>query len=273
MQNLREEIEALSNISMMLLRKLEPEPVYVRKYIEKECERIQKEGWLEQEGDKPWIRTFKRGKYILKIAFVHARKGEHITGADLTFELKDRKIVFVQSKRVGSDGKIHFNRFQLQKLIELERQICGLFPFYSYIDIHDWIDIIHYFCYRFEKFYKYRHPSFSPVLPFLPLYYLPFRATFYHLIMVNKDGIDERFFHTSEVSFTLGSRRSVSQKEFINQGLKPDEFQNMFWKCSIGGPDIREDVKRYILYNYSLLTNRLIIWLDVEEKRSSNLHY
>jgi hypothetical protein len=64
----------------------------------------------------------------------------------------------------------------------------------------------------------------------------------------------------------LAGNKSISQKEFLNHGLKPDEFQRMFWECKIGGPDIREDVKRGILYLYSLFTNRLIMWLNVEEK-------
>jgi hypothetical protein len=234
----QEEVKTLSNISMGLLQKLEPEPVYVRGYIEKECEKIQKEGWLEQERDRPWVRTFVQQKYTLKIAFIHARKGEHITGADLAFELKDKKVIFVQSKRVSSDGKIHFNRFQLQKLIELEEQICGLFPLFSPV----------------------------LVLPFLPPYYLPFRATFYHLIMTNQSEIEERFFHTSEVSFTLAGNKSVYQKGLLNHGLKPSEFQKMFWECKIGGPDIGEDIKKDVLYLYSLLTNRFIIWLDIEER-------
>lgn len=260
----QEEIKALSNISLWLLQKLEPEPVYVKEYIEEECKRILQEGWFEQEGDRPWLRTFQRENYTLRVAFVHARKGEHITGADLTFELKDKKVVFVQSKRVGSDGRIHFNRFQLQKLIELEGQICGLFPFCPDTDIHEWIDIVHHFYHRFEKYYKYKHPPFGSVLPFLSPYYLPLRATFYHLIMTNQSKINERFFHTSEVSFALAGNKSVSQKEFLDHGLKTDEFQRMFWECKIGGPDIKEDIKKDVLYLYSLLTNRFIIWLEID---------
>jgi len=258
----QEEVKTLSNISMMLLRKLEPEPVYVKEYIERECEKIQKEGWLEQEGDEPWVKTFKREKYTLKIAFIHARKGEHITGADLAFELKDKKIVFIQSKRVGSDGRIHFNRFQLQKLIELEWQICGLLPLCSDIAIHEWIDIVHHYYHWFEKYYRYSHPLFWPVFPFIPPYYLPFRVTFYHLMMTNQ----EKFFHTSEISFTLAGNKSASQEEFLNHGLKSDEFQRMFWECKLGGPDIREDIKKDVLKIYSLSTNRFIIWLNVEER-------
>jgi len=79
-----------------------------------------------------------------------------------------------------------------------------------------------------------------------------------------------RFFHTSEISFTLAGNKSVSQKEFLNHGLKPEEFQRMLWECKIGGPDIREDKKKDVLYLYSLLTNRLIIWLHVEERHIGN---
>ncbi len=262
----QEQVKTLSGISTRLLQHLEPEPVYVKRYIEEECAKLQEEGWFEQEGDRPWVRTFERNKYTLKVAFVHTRKGEHITGADLAFELKDKKVVFIQSKRVGSGGRIHFNRFQLQKLIELEGQICGLFPFYSHIDIHDWVENLHHFYQRFEKYYRVKYPSFVPFLSFLSPYSSPFRAAFYHLIMTNEGQTEERFFHISEISFTLGSNKSISQKEFLNQGLKSDDFQRMFWECKIGGPDIRENIKRDILYLYSLLTNRFIIWLDIEER-------
>jgi len=239
----QEEIKILGNISINLLQHLDSEANYVKEYIENICKKIQEEGWAKQQEEKTWVKTFEKNKYTLKIAFVHARRGEHITGADLTFELKNKKIIFVQSKRVGSRGRIHFNRFQLQKLIELEGQICGLLPLYSKIDIHEWINIVH-------------------------LYYSPVRATFYHLIMSNQSQIEERFFHTSEISFTLAGNKSVSQKEFLNLGLKPHEFQKMFWECKIGGPDISENVKKDILYFYSLVTNRLIIWLDIVEKEN-----
>jgi hypothetical protein len=262
----QEDVKELSFISVSLLRKLEPEPVYVKDYIEEVCRKIQKEGWLEQERG-PWIRTFEQEKYTLRVAFIHARRGEHITGADLAFELKDKKVIFVQSKRVGSDSRIHFNRFQLQKLIELEGQICSLLPPYSSTEVIEWMEIMHYFYHKWlEKYYRYKYPLFVLFSPFLLPYYSPFRVAFYHLVMVNKDQIEERFFHTSEIAFALGGNKTVPQKEFLNQGLKPNEFQEMFWECKIGGPDIKEDLKKQILEGYCYLTNRLIIWLHVEEK-------
>jgi len=261
----QEESEAISAISVRLLQRLEPEPVYVKDYIERECKELEKRGWLEQEGDKPWIRTFERQKYILKVAFVHARRGEHITGADLAFELKDRKVVFIQSKRAGSDGRILFNRLQLQKLIELEGQVCSPLALCPDTDIHDWIARMRHFCHKFD-IYRLSHIPLFPVLPLLPLYTSPLRVAFYHLIMTDQGQAQEKFFHTAEIFFTLWGNKSTSQKEFLNQGLKSHDFQKMFWECRIGGPDIGEDIKKDILYFYSLATNRLIIWLDVAEK-------
>jgi hypothetical protein len=228
MMEFREDVEFLGDLALMLLRKLDPEPVYVKKAFENACQEIEKEGWFKRKGEEPWVRVFEQRGYMVKIAFIHARKGEHITGADLAFELKDKKIIFVQSKRVDSKGRIHFNRFQLHKLIELEQQICGAFSI------------------------------------FLPPSQSSSRAVFYQLIMQNEGQVEERFFHISEIAFVLGSRKSVHQREFLNQGLKPHEFQDMFWKCKVGGPDIREDLKRDVFEFLSLVTNRLIIWLNVE---------
>ena len=254
----QEDVKELSNISVKLLQKLEPEPSYVKNYIEYVCQKIQEEEWLKQEEERHWIKTFEREKYTLRVALIHARRGEHITGADLVFELKNKKVIFVQSKRVGPDGRIRFNRFQLQKLIELEGQIYGLLSPYSRMRVIKWMKVMEYFYHK--------PPLFILFSPFLPLYYSPFRVAFYHLIMVDKNQIEERFFHISEIAFALAGNKTISQSEFLNQGLKPNEFQEMFWECKIGGPDINEDLKKDILAFYSLLTNRLIIWLHVEEK-------
>ena len=243
------DVEELSNISIMLLKKLEPEPYYVKEYINNMCEELKEKGWLKQENERAWVKTFKRENYILNITFIHARKGEHITGADLVFELEDKKVIFVQSKRVSSDKRIHFNRFQLQKLIELEWQIIFDLPYYRYKLSDDKC--------------KYLLSALSP--PFLLLYYSPYRVVFYHLIMENAGQKEERFFHVSEISFTLGGKNTISQNEFLNQGLKPDEFQEMFWSCKIGGADIEKNSKREMLKIYSLTTNRLIIWLHTEK--------
>jgi len=94
----QEDVKELSNISVKLLQKLEPEPSYVKNYIEYVCQKIQEEEWLKQEEERHWIKTFEREKYTLRVALIHARRGEHITGADLVFELKNKNVIFVQSK-------------------------------------------------------------------------------------------------------------------------------------------------------------------------------
>jgi len=188
----------------------------VKKCIEDVYQKIQEEGWLKQEKERHWIETFEREKYTLRIALIHARRGEHITGADRVFELKNKNVIFVQSKRVGPDGRIRFNRLQLQKLIELEGQIYGLLSPYSSMRVIKWTKVMDYFYHKL--------PLFVLFSPFLPLYYSPFRIAFYHLIMVDKNQIEERFFHISEIAFALAGNKTISQSEFLNQGLKPDEF-------------------------------------------------
>jgi hypothetical protein len=81
--------------------------------------------------------------------------------------------------------------------------------------------------------------------------------------MISSTQLRERFFHVSDIMYSLGSRKSSSQNEFIEMGITPEEFENMFWNCEIGAPDIEEELKRDILHVYSLFTDRLIIWLDI----------
>jgi hypothetical protein len=60
------------------------------------------EGWKEKrEQNKPWIKTIERENYILRIAVIHARSGEHVTGADLVFEVKDKKLCSSNPKELG----------------------------------------------------------------------------------------------------------------------------------------------------------------------------
>jgi hypothetical protein len=243
-QDIQVDIEGISNIAVGLLKKLDREPSYVKELIEDICKKLQEEGWKIQNNERLWIRELERERYKLKIAIIHARKGEKITGADFFFEVKNKKIIFVQSKKTDPCNKIHFNKFQLQKLIELELRIYDL------------------------RYYRYRDPLFIyPIfIPFPFLYYPYFQIAFYHLIMNDKNQVDHRFFHIADITFTLGDRKSISQNEFIGQGLKLDEFYKMFWECKIGGPDLEEDKKKDVLELYSLATNRAIFWIHVEEK-------
>jgi len=232
--------KTLAVIGANLLKQLDPEIEYVKQLLNEEiADLLAGNKWKEQQGmDKPWLRSLERGRYRLKIAIIHARKGEHNTGADLVFELKDKKILFLQSKRVGSDNRIHFDRLQLKKLTDLELQICL------------W------------------NNSGTFQLPCQNCLCLPKKAAFYHLIMKDhfQGWVEERFFHISEITSVLGSRKSTAQDEFLHGGLEQEKFDEMFWKCTIGGPDIKEERKKGILEFYSLITNRMVIWLHVEMK-------
>lgn len=236
-----EDVRQCALIAQRLITRLEPEPEFVRKLVEQEARRIIVENeWKEiSEQGKPWVKTLEREKYVLRIAVIHARKGERITGADLAFELKDRKIILIQSKKVGSNGRFVFSRLQLLKLAELEAQLNSR-----------------------------RYPVIMHAFP--QTYLCPIApskgAAFYHLIMIESSQTQERFFHISEISFTLSNRKSVSQDEFINMGITLKEFDDMFWHCKIGAPDMKEELKGKILELYSLITNRMIVWLHVEEK-------
>lgn len=236
-----EEVRQYAFLSKHLIKHLDPEPEYVEKLVEEEIRKLIEEGgWREKnEQGEPWIKSVEREKYILRIAVIHARSGEHITGADLVFELKDKKIILIQSKRVGSNGRLAFNRLQLLKLAELEAQLN--FRSDSVI-IQTFLQTLFY-----------------PIIPFQ-------RAAFYHLIMASSSQVQERFFHISEIMFTLGNRKSTSQDEFLHMGITKEEFDEMFWHCKIGAPDISTELKKNMLHLYSMITNRMVIWLDIEEK-------
>jgi len=236
-----EEIGVHALLSQHLIRRLDPEPEYVGRLVKEEVRKLIEEGgWKERsEEGKPWITSIEKERYVLRIAVIHARHGEHITGADLVFELKDKKIVFVQSKRVGSNGRFAFDRLQLSKLAELEAQIN--------------------FGSNSTAIQIFPQTIFYPIIPF-------HKTAFYHLIMAGSLQTQERFFHISEVMFTLGNRKSTSQNEFLNMGITQQEFDDMFWSCKIGAPDVGEELKRDMLHLYSLITNRMIIWLDIEER-------
>ena len=232
------ELPTLSEVSANLLSRWDPEVDYVKRVIEKTCKQLLHEGWSEDPAEPHWSKKLTRNNYSVRIALIHGRKGERITGADLAFEVKDQKIVIVQAKRVGSRRRIAFNRFQMQKLLELEAEVCGQ-------TLRGRSASSPISC----------HPPGSPRLC---------RVAYYHLVMGTPTQTQERLFHASEVSFVLGNRKSSSQSEFVGQGLSPEDFQRLFWECRIGGPDLDYSIKTDVFHYYSLLTDRLVIWLDVK---------
>lgn len=232
------ELATLSEVSANLLSRWDTEVDYVKKLIEATCKQLLHEGWSGDPAEPHWIKTLTRENYTLRIALIHGRRGERISGADLAFELRDEKVVLVQAKRVGSRGRMSFSRFQMHKLLEVEAELCG--PTRHRLDACS--------------------PSPRVHLPYAGLC----RLAFYYLVMGTASQPQERLFHASEVSFVLGNRKSASQTEFVGQGLSPKDFQDLFWQCKIGGPDLDYSVKAAIFHYYSLVTDRLVMWVDVE---------
>jgi hypothetical protein len=106
--------EAIASVRVVLPL-VGKETEHVREYLEEEINRIKSEGFVEVSNEG-WMRKFEVGGRTLKIAFIHGRRDEHVSGADVVFELKDNKIAVIQSKKVGSDCRLHFDRLQLTKL-------------------------------------------------------------------------------------------------------------------------------------------------------------
>jgi hypothetical protein len=186
-----EDVEVISSMGASLLRKLEREPEYVRGFIRRAVSRLEQEDW-RQVKEQRWLDSLEREGYVLKIGFVHGRRGERVSGADLVFELKDKKLVLVQAKRVGADGRIHFNRLQLSSLTDFEENVNRGF-------LQAWRGL------------------------FLPLAFR--KVCFYQLIMTTEEHVQQRIFHTRQVSDVLGSRKSENQSEFIHQGELDEEIR------------------------------------------------
>lgn len=114
-----EEIRQYALLSGSLLRHLDPEFEFVKKFVEEEVKKLVSEGKWKQidEQEKPWIKSLERGRYVLKIGIVHARKGEHVTGADLFFELKDKKVILSNLKGSGQIEDLNLIDFNCQNLL------------------------------------------------------------------------------------------------------------------------------------------------------------
>lgn len=228
----KEETLASAKVALLLVGK---ETEHVKQYLEEEIGRIESEGYTEVTNEG-WKREFEINGKILRIAFIHGRKGEHKSGADVVFERKGNKLVVIQSKKVGSNYRIHFDRFQHTKLKDLEARL------------------------NYPRVLA-RGP---PGAVFVPAR----RAAYYQLTMSEQGKPQDRMFHVLEVDGTLGNRKSCKQDEFLDRGLTEDEFHNLFEDCAIGAWDINEQRKRNEFHLYSLVTSRLVIWLHLEEPKT-----
>ncbi|MBD3353594.1 MAG: hypothetical protein GF364_19075 [Candidatus Lokiarchaeota archaeon] len=233
--NLKKEILYIKKASKNLLKfKLNKKEVeYIDERLSKIFSDFEEKKWKNITGEnRQWINVFEKGNQQIKVSLIHGRKGETITGADFAFEWKKKKVIFVQSKRISSSGRIKFDRSQLYKLIQLEAKINN-----------------------------------SKICPncFNPISSIMNSTSFYHLIMRGKKNkVVEKYLPVGEVNFILAGYLSRAQKHFLYKGITPDEFMKLFWECKIGGPDVKNEIKKDVFEFYSLQTNHLIVWLEYD---------
>jgi len=106
-------------------------------------------------------------------------------------------------------------------------------------------------------------------LPFLPWHYenlgshvhCPVFCGLNHL--ESSGGMNLRFLLVHDVEYILGSRQSLASREIEGQGLTESDFNNKFWDCTIGGPDLSYQEKKEKLELYSYISSRLVMWVDV----------
>lgn len=236
------DIQSLANTSAFLLKRVLPEPDLVKEEIMEEAKRLSREGWRVSEESKYVVESrLAEQNRVLRKVFIHGRKGERTSGADLVVELCNEKIIWIQAKRMNPRGRFDFNRRQLLTLIK--------------------------FCFKLRKEANRKCPSRIPHSCVNTLKSCP---VFYELISYDSNlparrirRVRSDYFQACEISYILGGRKSVSSKEVRRQGLSRADFRNLFWKCHIGVPDIAQKRKRAILYNYSMLTNRLVILVEI----------
>lgn len=213
---------------------------------EEPIERAVKEGRYQE---------FRAGNQLCRKHFIHQTKKEtELTGANLFIEIEGQKVVFFQVKREGAKHRFQFDRKQMTQLIWLNDEIIektfshsSFFPYFPPYFPHN-------LSYRVPYFYK---------LIFLKL---PFKRSFRHEEVQIEE---EQFVPVKQVDFILGRRKSASSKE-LRTGYTPSEFQTTIEKCEVGSPDlVDENMKKRIFLEYSIFTNRLVVYLCMRKKWST----
>lgn len=200
---------------------------------------------VERILNKERYQEFRVNDRVCRKYFIHQTEKEtELTGADLAIEIKGQKLIFFQAKREGMDHRFHFDRRQMMQLMWLNDEIIErTFPppcFSTYFP--------HNLSYKVPCFYK--------------LIFLKFPST-RHFRYRDVQIEEERYIPVKQVNAILGRRMSASSKEF-RTGYTSSEFQVAVEKCEAGSPDLNdEDLKRRIFLQYSILTNRLVVFLSI----------
>ena len=204
-----------------------------------------KEEPIERAVGKERYQEFEVDNRVCRKHFIHQTEKEtELTGADLAVEIEGLKLLFVQAKREGRNHRFQFDRRQMAQLIWLNDEIIEKtflhprpFPYFP-----------HNLSYRVPCFYK--------------LIFLRFPST-RHFRRRDVRIEEERYLPVKQVNVILGKRKSASSEEF-RTGYTPSEFQTAVEKCEAGSPDLRdENMKKRIFFQYSVLTNRLVVLLSI----------
>lgn len=164
----------------------------------------------------------------LRKTFIHGRMGERISGADLVMEVKDKKTLFIQSKRIGRTGRYHVPRHQMYHLLKL---CCNL------------------------------HGDYFPVAwGFIGLSCRRHCGVLYEF---RESEEDKKYISACEVRFILGGRGSIHAREIEACGFDENGVSDLFRKCIVGMRDIPYDQKRELFRMYSVMTNRLLILFEI----------
>lgn len=77
---------------------------------------------------------------------------------------------------------------------------------------------------------------------------------------------EERYITVRQAEFILGSNKIVPAED-LKTGYLHDELNEGIENCDVGYPDkIPTDLKKEIFLNFSILTNRLVVLLDIRAR-------
>lgn len=225
------ELLALADSASKLLRI--PEPEKLKQDFEREAQEFVGKGLriAKREGRKIEFDSEDESIRKIKKKIIHGPKLEKVYGADLVIEFPGKRAVLIQYKLLRRH-RYKIPRHQLLAMLKVCQMLCR-FRCYSSCILYPKI----HFC-------------------TVPEHICP-GSTFYEL----DDGSRSTYLRSCDLSFILGSRTSVSDREIC--GLSENEFRAKLFMGEVGCEDLPRREKGEILAFYSKLTNRIVYLLEV----------
>ncbi len=95
-----------------------------------------------------------------------------------------------------------------------------------------------------------------------PLFCPPIKcgATYYALIFSDEE---VRYIRSCDMSFILGTRKSISKKEIVSATFPEQVFREKLFKGDIGCKDLPQVEKERIFEEYCTITNRILFLLEI----------